>query len=251
MNRVLIILCLVFAASFLQTSDAALEYVGGVACSNCHEQSWQAWQASHHDLAMAEAEPQYVLGDFDDGEFEHFGITTRFFMDEARYMVRTNGPDGKLDDFHIKYTFGAYPLQQYLVEFPGGRLQALDIAWDSRAKEQGGQRWFALHPDEKIDYEDVLHWTGPNLNWNYMCAECHSTNFEKKYDAESRTYSSSWSEIDVSCEACHGPASAHVAWASSGEGRGEENGLVVKFSEREGVDWPIDPVSKKNPAGQL
>jgi tetratricopeptide (TPR) repeat protein len=46
-----------------------------------------------------------------------------------------------------------------------------------------------------------------------MCAECHSTNLEKNYDPESNTYATTWSEIDVSCEACHGPGSQHVAWA--------------------------------------
>ena len=46
-----------------------------------------------------------------------------------------------------------------------------------------------------------------------MCAECHSTNLRKNYDAATNTYDTTWSEIDVGCEACHGPGSRHVAWA--------------------------------------
>jgi hypothetical protein len=49
-----------------------------------------------------------------------------------------HGPNGKLGVFEVKYTFGVYPLQQYLIEFPDGRLQVLSIAWDSRPKGKGG-----------------------------------------------------------------------------------------------------------------
>jgi hypothetical protein len=65
-------------------------------------------------------------------------------------MVRTDGPDGALRDYPIAYTFGVYPLQQYLIAMPGGRLQALGVAWDSRPKEQGGQRWFHLRVNTAI-----------------------------------------------------------------------------------------------------
>jgi predicted CXXCH cytochrome family protein len=94
-------------------------------------------------------------------------------------MVRTDGPDGKLTDYEIAYTFGVYPLQQYLIPFPGGRYQMLPIAWDSRPKDKGGQRWFHLQPGEKIDHKDPLHWTGRYQNWALQCAECHSTDLKQ------------------------------------------------------------------------
>jgi len=198
---------------------------------------------------MQEATEDAVLGDFDDTRFEQFGVVSRFFRDKGKFMVRTDGPDGELRDFEIKYTFGVYPLQQYLIEFPGGRLQALDIGWDTRPAEQGGQRWFHLHPDDPVRHADVLHWTGPNLNWNYMCADCHSTNLRKGYDARSDTYHTTWSEIDVSCEACHGPGSRHVEWAKAqAEGKPTslpDMGLTVRLNERVGVAWPIDPTTGK------
>jgi hypothetical protein len=58
-------------------------------------------------------------------------------------MVRTDGPDGKLTDYEISHTFGLYPLQQYLIPFPGGRYQVLPIAWDTRPEGRG---WPALVP---------------------------------------------------------------------------------------------------------
>jgi predicted CXXCH cytochrome family protein len=225
------------------------EYVGRAQCASYHAEQSARWTGSHHDLAMQEATEDSVLGDFGDAELEQSGVVSRFYRKDGKFMVRTDGPDGELQDYAIKYSFGVYPLQQYLIEFPGGRLQALDIGWDSRPEEQGGQRWFHLHPDDPADHDDVLHWTGPNLNWNYMCADCHSTNLRKGYDAGSDTYHTTWSEIDVSCEACHGPGSKHVEWAKT-TAKGETSsvpdmGLTVRLDERAGVAWPIDPATGK------
>jgi tetratricopeptide (TPR) repeat protein len=186
------------------------EYIGRDTCSGCHPVEAELYADSHHDLAMQHADSETVLGDFEDSTFSYNGITTTFYRREGKYYSSTDGPDGALQEFEINYTFGVFPLQQYLAELPGRRLQALSIAWDSRTKEQGGQRWFHLYPDETIDYRDALHWTGINQNWNTMCAACHTTALHKNFNPATNTYQTSWSEPDVSCEACHGPASIHV-----------------------------------------
>jgi predicted CXXCH cytochrome family protein len=229
-------------------------YVGGTACSECHAEQDRLWRGSDHELAMQEANKNSVLGNFDNVTFRYAGITSTFFKRDDKFFVRTDGPDGKLADFEIKYTFGVTPLQQYLVEFPRGRFQALSIAWDTRPKEQGGQRWFHLYPKERVTHTDELHWTGPRQNWNFMCADCHSTNLKKNYDPTRREYHTTWSEIDVSCEACHGPGSRHVVWAKHEEGWKKidtrSKGLVVSLDERKDVKWVHDPHSdtpKRNP----
>ncbi len=183
-------------------------FVGRERCAPCHEAATRAWIGSDHDLAMAEATEATVLGDFTDAEVEFHGITSRFFRRNGGFFVFTEGPGGEMGEFEVAYTFGHDPLQQYLVPFPGGRLQCLPLAWDSVRGE-----WFHLYPDTDIPPDDWLHWTRNAQNWNGMCAECHSTNLVKGYDAATQTFSTTWSEIDVSCEACHGPGSAHVDWA--------------------------------------
>lgn len=196
---------------------AAATYAGRAACAECHQAEAKAYAGSDHDSAMQPATAATVHGDFNHARFtSNLGITTTFFRKGQEFWVRTDGPDGKLTDYRVSYTFGFRPLEQYLIEFPDGRMQALDIAWDSRPKSEGGQRWFHLHPHDKVDYRDVLHWTGPALNWNYMCAECHSTDLRKNYDAATNRFATRWKEINVSCEACHGPGSQHVAWAKAG-----------------------------------
>lgn len=205
-------LSLILVSSAVVPAVAA-EFVGSERCAECHEVEMTAWRGSHHDLAMAEATAETVLGDFNDAAFTAHGITSRFFRRDGDYVVRTDGPDGELHDYPVAYTFGWYPLQQYLVEFPGGRFQALGIAWDSRPRADGGQRWFHLYPNEAMDHRNPLHWTAREQTWNYQCAECHSTDLQKHYDVETDSYRTTWREIDVACEACHGPASAHLAWA--------------------------------------
>jgi len=196
-------------------ADQPAAFVGAQACAGCHSVQFDAWKGSHHALAMQPATTAMVLGDFADAKLEHFGVTTTFFRDGDKFMVRTDGPDGALHDYPMAYTFGIYPLQQYLIAFPGGRLQALGIAWDSRPKGQGGQRWFHLYPGQRLKPGDPLHWTGRDQTWNYQCADCHSTDLKKNYDLAANTYATSWTDLDVGCEACHGPGSRHVAWAKA------------------------------------
>jgi tetratricopeptide (TPR) repeat protein len=161
---------------------------------------------------MDVANENTVLGDFDDAEFTHLGVSSRFYRRDGRYFVYTNGPGGEMGEFEITHTFGWFPLQQYLVPFPGGRLQTLPLAWDSR-----DNHWFRVAGEEPVDPDDWLYWANAAQNWNGMCAQCHSTNLKKNYDIETDTYNTTWSDIDVGCEACHGPGSRHVEWAEMPE----------------------------------
>ena len=183
-------------------------FVGSVECQDCHKLEYDTWLGSHHDLAMDVAKETSVLGDFNDAEFTLHGITTRFFKKDGKYFVHTNGPGGEMGDFEITHTFGWFPLQQYLVPFPGGRLQTLPIAWDSK-----NNKWYRVPPEGPTDPSDWLYWTNAAQNWNGMCAQCHSTNLKKNYDPETDSYATTWSDIDVGCEACHGAGSRHVEWA--------------------------------------
>lgn len=225
----------------LNSGASVASYTGSQSCALCHEGEYAAWKGSHHDLAMQEANQRTVLGDFNQARFTHLGVTSSFFQREAKFFVNTEGPDGRPRDYEIKYTFGITPLQQYLVEFPGGRFQMLGIAWDTRPKHQGGQRWFHLYPNEALKPGDAVHWTGIDQVWNYQCAECHSTNLHKNYDADKRTYATTFSEINVGCESCHGPGSMHEAWAREGaKDRTGSMGLTVRFSDRKTAGWKMN-----------
>jgi len=237
--------------ALLPLCASAAAFTGSAACKSCHAEEFANWQGSHHDLAMQVPTPETVLGDFDDASFKHGGVTTRFFRDGEQFMVRTDGEDGQMTDYVVQYVFGVYPLQQYLLPLTRGRLQALSVAWDSRPAAQGGQRWYHLYPDEVIDHKDPLHWTGPYQNWNTRCAECHSTDLQKNYDADTRSFSTRYEELNVGCEACHGPGEKHLELAATGQLQDSANGgfptnLIQRgqwaFPEGESIARPRSPL---------
>ena len=203
-------------------ADATATFVGRQSCVSCHQAQDKLWQGSDHDLAMAPATAETVLGDFSNVTLEHYGTASRMYQADGRYWVETEGPDGQTQSYPIKYVFGVRPLQQYLVEFDRNenqspheeaRLQVLRVSWDTEAKQ-----WFHLDPPdvrERLAPDDPLHWTNSGQNWNHMCASCHSTNVHKGFDVTTNSYHTTFSEIDVSCEACHGPGSLHVQLAES------------------------------------
>jgi predicted CXXCH cytochrome family protein len=184
----------------------AASYVANTLCLGCHQTQATSWAGSHHARAMAPATADTVSGNFDNTQFRHQGVSTRFFKRGDKFFVNTDGPDGKAADFEIKYSFGVAPLQQYLIETDGGRLQPLQIAWNTQTR-----KWFHLLPNEKAPPGDVLHWTGRYQTANTMCVACHTTGFDKRYDAAADRFDSQWREVNVSCQSCHGPGSLHVA----------------------------------------
>ncbi len=227
----------------LQPKPNAATYVGNQVCKSCHEKEYQDWLKSHHSKAMAHASEQSVLGDFNNAKFEYAGTTSTFFKKNNKFFVNTDGPDGELHDYEILFTFGFDPLQQYLIELEKGRYQALSIAWDARSKKDGGQRWYHLYPDDEATYKHPLHWTKQSQNWNFVCAECHSTNLKRNFDPKTRQYHTSWSDINVACEACHGPGSEHIKQISNPNRKPNDPlGLIVQFNERKGVEWVMDAI---------
>lgn len=205
----------------------AASFFRSESCAKCHKKEYDEWQESHHAKAMAVANEETVLADFDNTTFSKDGIESRFYRKEGRFFVYTRGPQGKMAEFEISHTFGYYPLQQYLIPFPDGKMQCLPIAWDLRAK-----KWFHLYPDLELDPEEWIYWTNQGQNWNSMCADCHSTELQKNYDPLTGSYDTKWVEINVGCEACHGAGSKHIAWAELPEmARAQkDNGLLVQTS---------------------
>ncbi len=189
------------------------EYVGAETCSECHRGAHEEWTGSHHYHAMELPTEETVRADFNGSEFTNYGVTSKFFRKGDEYLVETENQEGKMETFKVAYTFGWEPLQQYLVKFPDGRMQVLPTCWDVERKQ-----WYHLYPDERIAPDDPLFWTRSMQNWDHMCADCHSTNLIKKFDPHTQSFSTSYSEINVSCESCHGPGRRHVELAKSGVG---------------------------------
>uniref|UniRef100_UPI003421B288 tetratricopeptide repeat protein n=1 Tax=Winogradskyella sp. TaxID=1883156 RepID=UPI003421B288 len=186
-----------------QISDS--HFLGDNNCKECHIKEFKDWQGSHHDKAMQIADSFSVLAGFNGEKFTSQGITSHFYKKDNAFYANTEGPDGKYHDYKVIYTFGITPLQQYIVQFPDGHYQCLRTAWDSVEN-----KWFDLYPDFKVVHSEWLHWSRGGLNWNNMCADCHSTNVRKNYNQETHSYDTKYAIINVNCEACHGPGKQHV-----------------------------------------
>jgi len=182
------------------------QFLGDQKCKECHKDEFKDWQGSHHDKAMQIADSTTVLANFNDQTFVSQGVTSKFYRKGSDFYVNTEGPDGKNHDYKIVYTFGLTPLQQYIVLFPDGHYQCLRTAWDTVKN-----KWFDLYPDFKVLHSEWLHWSRGGLNWNNMCADCHSTNVRKNYQENNHSYNTQYALINVSCEACHGPGKQHVS----------------------------------------
>ena len=188
-------------------------FVDEKVCTSCHAGQAAAFATSHHSKAMALADETSVLADFNNTRFEENGAEATFFRRDGRFVARTEGPDGKLADFEVRYTFAYEPLQQYLIDLGGGRLQALDIAWDTQRKE-----WFRLGEGSVARPGSTFHWTGPFYRWNRTCIDCHSTDPRANFQPQTNDYKSSYVATSIGCQSCHGGGARHVEWAKSKPG---------------------------------
>lgn len=185
----------------------------GEDCVSCHQQVITKWSQSDHARAMSAATADSVLGDFSGVSISHYSQTARFYQENAKFVIEFTEAD-VTKHYEVSYTFGHFPLQQYLVKMPGGRLQVFPFAWDSRAKREGGQRWYPIYAHENISPADRLHWQQPLQNWNGMCADCHSDGLKRNYKAETNTFHTTFDNVNVGCQSCHGKMdSQHAARA--------------------------------------
>lgn len=217
----------VFSVTAAENADHNFQkdkYTSNQQCIGCHTQSQHYWQQSDHAKAMAIADKSSVLGDFNNTNAEHYGQKALFFIKGNRYHV-TISYDANVDTYPIKYTFGHFPLQQYLVETEKGKLQVLPFAWDSRDKLEGGQRWYHNYSHEEIRPEDRLHWRQPLQNWNGMCADCHSDGLVRNYNPDENTFDSQFDNINVGCLSCHGNMSTHANEAKKTDSRADSTSL--------------------------
>jgi len=198
-------------------------YMGDNNCVSCHQDEYDLWKGSHHDLAMQVANDSTVLGDFNEVKTQIDGVDYFFFKKGKDFYVKIREIDDSEKEYKIAYAFGVTPLQQYLIDFDKGKKQVLRVTWDTIKNV-----WFHQYEGDKIETQDWLHWTNGAQNWNTMCAECHSTNLKKNYIVEKDSFHTTYSVINASCESCHGPGEKHVNWANANPDAKEDIGYILK-----------------------
>ncbi len=115
---------------------------------------------------------------------------------EALALFAVAAPDTARPEFVL----GQKPSWQPLIPAPGGRWQPHEQAFDPARRE-----FFNVFGNEGRRAGEWGHWTGRGMNWNSMCAQCHMTGYQRRYDPLSDAYASTWVEHGVGCIQCHGP----------------------------------------------
>ena len=168
------------------------------ACAQCHKEQFEQWQNSQHAWAN-----RLVSLEKDGAAFTparklvHGSFTTEMGQQGDAFEFRVEGK-GDPSVHHAEAVIGIAPLLQYLVPFPGGRLQVVDVSYDPRSND-----WFNAFGDEDRQPHEWGFWKNRSMNWNSRCATCHMTGFQKNYDIETDSYNSTWDEMGVSCAQCH------------------------------------------------
>lgn len=208
-------------------------------CIDCHQNQVSLWQQSDHAKAMAPADNHTVLGDFGNAQLDHFSQKVTFTLENKEYWV-TLTHEGRSSKHKVEYTFGHFPLQQYLVETQQGRMQVLPYAWDSRNIKEGGQKWYPIYPDENIKHQDRLHWQQPLQNWNGMCADCHSDGLKRNYSIADNRFDTQWDNINVGCQSCHGKMDTHPQKATR-PSEAKDIGQWVRDLQQTTAKWQGPP----------
>ncbi len=221
------------------------DFVGSETCASCHKAQGEAYLNSHHAKALVTPSAEFSKERFDASHFlTKQGGATKFALREDGPVVITPTASAKSETFPITHVSGVWPIEQYVVATERGKLQALSVVWDSRVKAEGGNRWFHVYGSDGIAPKDPLFFTEPAQNWNHMCAECHSTWVERRYDLASDSFDTRWAELSVGCEACHGPGAEHVRSAKAATASTPIAPLPVRLTSSE--PWlPSDTGSPK------
>ncbi|MDQ5980006.1 MAG: Tetratricopeptide repeat protein [Verrucomicrobiota bacterium] len=145
-------------------------------CRECHAEIHAAWSPTDHAQANRPVDPVRDA--------------------EALRLFALVAPDSARPEFRL----GQKPSWQPLVPAPGGRWQPHEQAFDPVKHE-----FFNVFGDENRRAGEWGHWSGRGMNWNSMCAHCHMTGYQRRYDPATDAYASTWVEHGVGCIQCHGP----------------------------------------------
>jgi predicted CXXCH cytochrome family protein len=183
-------------------------YLASDDCRKCHEWNYATWHATFHRTMTREAEPQTVLGDFEDNNaITYEGIRAEMVREGERYWMKLTGADGKKQRLEIVRTVGSRRMQQYLTK-SGDRWIRLPVAYDLVQR-----RW--MHLNGSFFHADGTAYTEHVTEWNSNCVFCHNVKAQPGFDWDKKSWNTEVAELGIACAACHGPAGEHAQRALS------------------------------------
>ena len=179
------------------------DYVGSKACAPCHQEAYDRWERSLHIHMTKPVADATIVGDFS-------GAARLNTHDRAFEFGRANGNPfmrvsfgGRAPEtFRVDYTLGFKRYQGYLSTLADGRMYVLPAFWHIESHRWIDWKEITPIPDGAHQLRQI---------WNTNCFNCHATNLSQGYDSVKRVYNTTWTEMGIGCEACHGPGKRHIA----------------------------------------
>jgi hypothetical protein len=196
------------AGAATQSPSQTSDFLGSESCKSCHEDQYASWKKSLHVQMTRPVEEARVLGDFRPGtRFEKYGRAYAMDMRDGRRFVkvrRVAGGSRNEEEFEVHYTLGARRFQGYLSRLPEGRIYVLPVFWHVETGQWLDFKEITPLPPEGSeaahDFRQI---------WNVNCFNCHATNLAQNFDTKAKAYATTWTEMGIGCEACHGPGREH------------------------------------------
>ena len=196
------------------------EYVSSTTCRACHPSQYATWHGSFHRTMTQIATPESVAADFDAMVVEAVpGHPMRLERRGDEFWAEFDDPgwEGAPRD--------RPRITRQVVMITGSHHQ--NIYWYAT----GHDRALNVLPGVYLLEED--RWTPRNAvvlappgqgvamldgHWNAVCIDCHTTHGKTRFDTpflsepiRDQAVDTTVAELGIACEACHGPAAAHVA----------------------------------------
>ena len=184
-------------------------YAQSPQCVNCHPAEYASWYATYHRTMTQVANNTAVVGNFNNATLTYQGHTSRFWQQDGRYFIDTLALDGsnQTTTYEIALTVGSRRFQQYVTKI-GDRHIRLPVAWNISEN-----RWIHLNGGF-LDHDNTPFNSHAAL-WDANCIFCHNVKAQPGYDMVYQTFDAQVAELGIACEACHGPASEHIALNSN------------------------------------
>ncbi|MDH4248907.1 MAG: cytochrome c family protein, partial [Deltaproteobacteria bacterium] len=180
-------------------------YAGAAACKECHEEIFNGWRATFHAYKFQPVNPGFIIGDFSrNNTLTEQKNSAEMTREGDRFFVTVNDAAGKKKRHPVDYVLGSVWKQRYVTRGEGGGLYVLPVQWNVLNRS-----WVGYHDLEQENAQSGP-WDAPANAFQFRCMGCHTTNASVTGGVNGQPFETTWSDLGVACEACHGPGAAHV-----------------------------------------
>ncbi|MDF3070219.1 MAG: hypothetical protein K0R38_5820 [Polyangiaceae bacterium] len=192
------------------------------ACRSCHSAEYSSWHASfHRRMTQVASLTNVAAPSLRSGgrmRIETTGRTVELYGRAHELWARLPDPavTSAVSGRHYEQAFRAAPIRDVPVQLltgshhhqafwvrgaRPGELRSVPVVYSIDEQQLLPRRDAFLNPPDAPEQA---------VTWNSNCVQCHSVAGAPQHDLASDSFATAAAELGIACEACHGPAAAHV-----------------------------------------